>query len=113
LVSKKNVYGFFSVPSKSKIEEAAGFSPEEVQLTWSQPTISNGPMEDLVYVIRWSTQTDKGLYEGEHEYNVSSSRSPYQRIISNLLPNHTYKFEVHYTYSTTSFTNSHIKVPCH
>ncbi|CAG2239895.1 Tyrosine-protein kinase Btk29A,Tyrosine kinase receptor Cad96Ca,Discoidin domain-containing receptor 2,Tyrosine-protein kinase receptor TYRO3,Putative neurotrophin receptor LTRK 1,ALK tyrosine kinase receptor,Tyrosine-protein kinase ABL2,Tyrosine-protein kinase abl-1,Tyrosine-protein kinase receptor UFO,Macrophage colony-stimulating factor 1 receptor,Leukocyte tyrosine kinase receptor,Tyrosine-protein kinase receptor Tie-1,Receptor-type tyrosine-protein kinase FLT3,ALK tyrosine kinase receptor homolog scd- len=82
------------VPHKATIESLIGISPEQINVTWSRPTVSNGPPEDLVYAIHWSTQTNKGLLRAEVEVNVSHDQNVYKQTISNLLPNHNYTIEV-------------------
>ncbi|CAC5423207.1 unnamed protein product [Mytilus coruscus] len=82
------------VPNKATIESLIGTSPEQINVKWSRPTVSNGPPEDLVYAIHWSTQTGKGLLRAEVEVNVSHDQNVYEQIISNLLPNQNYTIEV-------------------
>ena len=91
---KQHYNDYFSVPSNANIEKANSYSLEEIKVEWKPPVVPNGPQEDLVYIIRWSTQTSKGLLEGEQEFNSSYQKIPYQMILTHLLPNHTYNVEV-------------------
>ena len=51
--------------------EITPLTPEKLGVNWLFPAKFNGPTNDIVYVVKFSTMTAEGLVHREKEHKVS------------------------------------------
>ncbi|KAJ8314936.1 hypothetical protein KUTeg_007086 [Tegillarca granosa] len=90
------------VPSAVRNIKAEVFSPEQITVTWFPPAIQNGLMDDLRYIIKFSTQTSDGKYLEDTtnssavipEYTEKNVLKNYKVDLQQLRPDHLYTITV-------------------
>lgn len=53
---------FFTVPSAVEDVNVIPQSPDAILVSWSLPSQPNGPIQQIVYFLKWSTKIDNSTH---------------------------------------------------
>ena len=101
------------MPSPITNITAQPHNPNNVTVTWPPPLQPNGPLDKIVYYVKWSTQSEDGIsHHLKTDAITYDEMSPYGLglftvEIGSLMPDQTYSIQV--STRRNALSNHHIK----
>ncbi|GFN97601.1 tyrosine-protein kinase receptor [Plakobranchus ocellatus] len=80
----------FGAPSPVRDVYIKRLTPEKIVVRWIPPEKFNGPREDVVYYVQYSTMTSEGNEQNEVMVEESKRSNWTEKALSNLRADHTY-----------------------
>ena len=90
---------FIPVPSHVENITVTPTNPNTIIVTWPAPLTPNGPLDKIMYFVKWTTQLDDGVHDRMSDAIMQNSSDPYNgdlitKEITDLEADQTYSIKV-------------------